>query len=84
MAVVVENIFLNEDGNKNNLREKFGKRALDLIERFDSVFSTGSKGKLLLHIPGRVNLIGEHIDYCGYAVLPMAIEQVNKTKSRLC
>nr|XP_033776155.1 N-acetylgalactosamine kinase isoform X2 [Geotrypetes seraphini] len=46
---------------------------LKLKEIFISKF--GSSPKFYVRAPGRVNLIGEHIDYCGYAVLPMAIEQ---------
>ncbi|XP_069018724.1 N-acetylgalactosamine kinase [Embiotoca jacksoni] len=45
-----------------NLRNTFGTRY-------------GEVPRFYACAPGRVNLIGEHIDYCGYAVLPMAIEQ---------
>ncbi|KFP46753.1 N-acetylgalactosamine kinase, partial [Cathartes aura] len=48
-------------------------RLQKLKEMFISKF--GSAPKFYVRAPGRVNLIGEHIDYCGYGVLPMAIEQ---------
>ncbi|XP_072481152.1 N-acetylgalactosamine kinase isoform X4 [Notamacropus eugenii] len=48
-------------------------RLLKLKEMFVSKF--GSIPEFYVRAPGRVNLIGEHIDYCGYAVLPMAVEQ---------
>ncbi|KAM6201219.1 N-acetylgalactosamine kinase isoform 1-T1 [Rhynchocyon petersi] len=48
-------------------------RLLKLKEMFQSKF--GSIPKFYVRAPGRVNIIGEHIDYCGYSVLPMAVEQ---------
>ena len=49
-------------------------RANQLISNFENEFD-GKKPEAIIRVPGRVNLIGEHIDYCGYSVLPMAIEQ---------
>ena len=37
----------------------------------------------IIKAPGRVNLIGEHVDYCGYPVLPMAIENSTFIKFRV-
>ncbi|MDD5447752.1 MAG: galactokinase family protein, partial [Actinomycetota bacterium] len=46
----------------------------EMLVQFESRF--GRKGKVDLYFaPGRVNLIGEHTDYNGGFVLPIAVEQ---------
>ncbi|KAJ9546388.1 hypothetical protein OSB04_018931 [Centaurea solstitialis] len=44
-----------------------------LNSKFKQIF--GHLPDIYARAPGRVNLIGEHIDYEGYSVLPMAIRQ---------
>ncbi|KAL0968677.1 hypothetical protein UPYG_G00270090 [Umbra pygmaea] len=70
---------------KTKIKISANERLKNLKESFEKKY--GESPLFYARAPGRVNLIGEHIDYCGYAVLPMAIEQsilaavtVNDTK----
>ncbi|XP_071964346.1 N-acetylgalactosamine kinase-like [Antedon mediterranea] len=58
---------------RNQIHASMKERYVDLTKKFEAHF--GCKPVFFCRAPGRVNLIGEHIDYCGYSVLPMAIQQ---------
>ena len=49
-------------------------RTAHLLESFHSRFGN-APAPIVVRAPGRVNLIGEHTDYNGYPVLPMAIDR---------
>uniref|UniRef100_A0A1I7ZPY6 Galactokinase n=1 Tax=Steinernema glaseri TaxID=37863 RepID=A0A1I7ZPY6_9BILA len=55
--------------------EGLKKAAMDVAElkkQFKEAY--GQEPTLMVRCPGRVNLIGEHVDYSDYSVLPMAIK----------
>ncbi|XP_058459080.1 N-acetylgalactosamine kinase [Malaya genurostris] len=48
-------------------------RVSRLKEYFVNAFNRNPD--FIVRCSGRVNIIGEHVDYCGYPVLPVAVEQ---------
>ncbi|KAJ2843996.1 galactokinase, partial [Coemansia brasiliensis] len=51
--------------------ETQAKRYAQLESKFTEIYD--AKPDFIARAPGRVNIIGEHIDYCGFPVFPMAI-----------
>ena len=43
------------------------------VRGFEALY--GTRPTTLVRAPGRINLIGEHIDYCGLPVLPMSVQR---------
>ena len=64
----VEDIYGTSDSKKFH-----SERVEALVSKFQTRY--GSLPKFISRAPGRVNLIGEHIDYMGYGVFPFALEQ---------
>ncbi|KAK4706064.1 hypothetical protein P7C70_g132, partial [Phenoliferia sp. Uapishka_3] len=63
---------LNTVYTKQSLLDQ-GKRWDNLAIAFKDHFNVPLQK--ISRAPGRVNVIGEHIDYCGFSVLPAAIER---------
>lgn len=50
------------------------ERLLNISEQFIEIFGGNKEDIRFFAAPGRVNLIGEHIDYCGGYVFPAALD----------
>ena len=69
---VVERIDQMYQDVNGSLKKEHEVRLLNLTKRFKDLY--GERPRYFCRAPGRVNIIGEHIDYCGYSVLPAALD----------
>lgn len=70
---VVQLKIIHDDGVLKSMTKESQKMVNIVSSTFETRFQ--SKPNYLVKVPGRVNLIGDHIDYCGFPVLPMALDQ---------
>ena len=56
---------------KNKKMENKEKITMESLQKFEEIF--GSKAEDLFTAAGRINVIGEHVDYCGGKVFPAAL-----------
>ncbi|KAL9620186.1 MAG: hypothetical protein Q9160_005301 [Pyrenula sp. 1 TL-2023] len=66
----IEDIY-GDPSSPGSLSASHKKRFSSLLESFQSTYK--SRPDFIARSPGRVNIIGEHIDYSLYNVLPMAV-----------
>ena len=69
----LKDIYIESQNYDKSIKGFHEPRYCRMNERFKQKF--GMEPQYYVRAPGRVNIIGEHIDYCGYSVLPAAIEQ---------
>ncbi|MBP3391520.1 MAG: galactokinase, partial [Clostridia bacterium] len=55
---------------------------VELAKKFQEIFGESTQEIRFFAAPGRVNLIGEHIDYCGGLVFPAALTLGNTVAIR--
>src|SRR5947209_4791151 len=73
---------LSESGTDHDVMEKADQLSIDAVSTgFEAVYGFAPTG--VWAAPGRVNLIGEHVDYNGGVMLPFAIDRDTRLAARL-